>query len=78
MEEQKKAYDLKLLGEHLKAQGLDLLEDGAGKAYVAVKEFLKESAKLSQTPYDDLVAPFYDQLDQVVLPQIDKIDGKIG
>lgn len=77
-----KAYDLKDLGEKLKAKGLpiaeDMLEKIAGEVYLAVKQWAKESAPLSETKVDDFVSPFYDQLDAIVLPLIDKIDGKQG
>jgi hypothetical protein len=77
-----KAYDLKALAEKLKATGiplaLDSAEAEAGKVYVAVKEWLKESATLSPNKIDDFVAGFYDQLDPIVLPLIDKINGKVG
>lgn len=77
-----KAYDLKDLGEKLKAEGLPVLEDAleasAAKAYKAIKAWAKESAVLSENKMDDFVAPFYDQLDGVVLPLIDKIDGQVG
>lgn len=77
-----KAYDLKALGEKLKAQGLPIAEEAleavAGKVYVSMKEWLKESAPLSETKVDDFIAPFYDQLDPLILPLIDKIDGQVG
>jgi len=77
-----KAYDLKVLGERLAEQGLPIakeaLEETAGKVYVVLKEWAKESAPLSKTTIDDFVAPFYDQLDQIVLPAVDKIDGQEG
>lgn len=77
-----KAYDLKVLGEKLKAAGIPVLEDSlesaAGKCYIAMKEWLVESAPLSETKIDDLIAPFYGQLDPVILPLIDKINHKVG
>lgn len=72
------AYDLKDLGEKLKAEGLDLAEDAAGKAYKAIMAWFKESAALSANPFDDMVAGFSAQIDGIVMPQIDKIDGKVG
>jgi len=72
------AYDLKALGEMLKAKGLIQAEDLAGDAYLVFKTWLKESAVLSENKYDDLAVPFVDQLDAIVLPQIDKIDGAEG
>lgn len=73
-----KAYDLKDLGKRLKDAGLPIAEDAlqsAGKnAYVALKAWLKESAVLSSNKVDDVLAPFVDQADPVVLPQIEKLD----
>lgn len=73
-----KAYDLKELGLRLKAKGLVEAEDLALEIYKEVKQFLRDSAALSATPYDNLAVPFLDQLDALVLPQIDKIDGAVG
>lgn len=73
-----KAYDLKALGSKLKDKGLELAEDSAGHVYQALKEWFTESAALSSNPFDDMVVPFLSQVDAVVLPQIDKIDGKVG
>jgi hypothetical protein len=73
-----KAYDPKVLLEKLKKQGLPVLEDGAEKTYVAVKEWIKESALESENKYDDLGIPFINYVDQLVMPQLDKIDGQEG
>ena len=77
-----KAYELKALGEMIVAEakkdGLTIAEEALeklGKAvYFGTKEWAKESAVLSETKIDDFVAPFYDQIDQFVIPQIEKID----
>lgn len=77
-----KAYDIKALGQAIKEEaekeGFSLAEDAietlAKAAYLGTKKWAKESAAISPTKIDDFVAPFYDQLDVVVLPQIEKID----
>ena len=77
-----KAYDMKSLGEAIKVEaekeGLKLAEVAVEKlakaAYIGTKAWLKESAAVSPQKVDDFIAPFYDQLDVIVLPQIDKID----
>lgn len=73
-----KAYDIKALGQKLKDAGLPLaeeqLEAQAGQAYVAIKQWLVESAALSENKIDDIVAGFYAQLDPIVLPLIASID----
>lgn len=77
-----KAYDLKALGQMIKdeaaKEGLTIAEEAVEKlakaAYIGTKAWAKESAVLSPTKIDDFIAPFYDQLDVVVLPQIEKVD----
>lgn len=76
--EMEKAYDIKVLAARLKAKGLILVEDAAIDIYKETKGWLKESAEISKTPYDNIAIPFYDQLDPLVLPEIDKIDGQEG
>jgi hypothetical protein len=77
-----KAYDLKELAKKLEDAGLPVLkeagEETAKQVYKAVKEWLKESAVISPNKLDDVGMPFIDQLDALVLPQIDKIDGQVG
>lgn len=72
-----KAYDLKILGERLKAKGLVVAEDAAEEIYKETKDWIEESARLSKTPYDDMALIVFPQLDNLVLPQIDKIDGQV-
>lgn len=69
-----KAYDLKELISFIKAEGLEVAEDGAEAIYVGMKKWLKASAPLSVNQVDDFIAPFYDKLDPMVLPLIDKIN----
>lgn len=76
--EMKEAYQLKVLGEKLKAKGLDKAEEMAGEIYVELKAWLEEGAAKSTTPFDDMVVPFLENLDAIVMPQIDKIDGQVG
>lgn len=73
-----KAYDLKELVAILKEQGVDVAEDAAQTLYESMKFWIVESAKISPNPYDDLGIPFMGTLDKAVLPQIDKINGKVG
>lgn len=73
-----KAYDLKDLGERLKKNGLNLAEEEVKMVYAETKGWLRDSAVLSTNKIDDLVAPFLDQLDPIVLPVVDKIDGEVG
>lgn len=77
-----KAYSLKDLGDRLIGTGLPIAKEAgeaaAGQFYVAFKAWLTESAALSPNKVDDFVAVFLDQLDPLVLPAIDKIDGSVG
>lgn len=77
-----KAYDIKALGqiiiEEAKKDGLTIAEEACEKlakaCYMGTKRWGKESAALSESKVDDFLAPFYDQADPIVLPQIEKID----
>jgi len=73
-----KAYDLKELAEILKAKGMPVAEEklelAAVIVYQSVKQWVKDSAALSDSKLDDLISPFLDQLDGIVLPAIEKID----
>lgn len=71
-----KAYDVKDLLNRLKNDGLELAEKEAGLFYKHLKEWFQESAVLSPNKIDDVVAPFASQLDPIMLPLIDKIDGQ--
>lgn len=73
-----KAYDVKDLLARCKKDALELTEAEAGLFYKHLKEWFQESAVLSTNKVDDLVAPFVAQLDPIMLPLIDKIDGEKG
>ena len=77
-----KAYDIADLGKRLAASGvpalLNVAEAEAAMIYKTLKEWLKESAVISPNKLDDLGMPFIDQLDVIVNPQIDKINGHVG
>jgi hypothetical protein len=71
-----KAYDVKDLLNRLKSDGLELVEAEAGLFYKHLKEWVQESAVLSPNKIDDVIAPFVGQLDPIMLPLIDRIDGE--
>lgn len=73
-----KAYDVKALLAKMKDSGLDLVENEVGLFYKNLKEWVQESAVLSENKIDDVIAPFVGQLDPILLPLIDKIDGQEG
>lgn len=73
-----KAYDLKVLEAKLKEKGLPEVEDLAEKVYSAVKEWVVESAPVSETKLDDFAPIAFPIIDKIVAPAIDKIDGQVG
>lgn len=74
-----KAYDLKVLEEKLISKGLPLLENLAENVYDAVKEWVLESAPVSENKLDDVAAPLlFPVLDKVVEPALDHIDHVEG
>jgi hypothetical protein len=76
---EKKAYDIKLLVEHFKEQGLDLAEEAAIKAFDGLASWVKESSQLSPNHYDDmLVGVALPEIEKKVKALIDKIDGEVG
>jgi hypothetical protein len=76
------AYSLKILGEKIvakaKEKGLTLAEEAvetlAASVYLGMKDWAVESAVASENKIDDFIAPFYSQIDNFVLPQIQKLD----
>ena len=73
-----KAYDIKALGENIKSKGLDLAEDAIVLVVEELFNWIEESAKLSETPYDDMGLVVLPQLKKLALAQVDKIDGQEG
>lgn len=73
-----KAFDVKALGEELKAQGLPLLEDGAEKVYAALGKWLRDSAVIQGGLVGSVLPAALDAVDGYVKAQIDKIDGQVG
>lgn len=73
-----KAYDIKDLGAKLKARGLDIAEEALIILWEETIEWVKASAAISATPYDDMAMVIMPQLDKAVRDGIDKVDGKEG
>ena len=72
------AYDVKVLGEKLKARGLDVAEEALKGLVEDVFTWVEESVKLSPTPYDDLALGVLPVVKAETLKKIDAIDGVIG
>lgn len=73
-----KAYDVKELVAKYKARGLDIAEDAAIMILEETMDWVEESAKISTTPYDDIVAVVIPVAKKEAMKAIDKIDGKVG
>lgn len=73
-----KAYDPKDLVGRLKKRGLNVGEDAAKGVVEDVFGWAEESAKLSESPFDDLAAAAYPTLKKAAIEAIDKVDGEVG
>lgn len=73
-----KAYDLKELGKKLKEIGLPVAEDACEEVFKSFMSWLKDSAVVSENPYDDMAVFVYPKIEEFVLEKIDAIDGKEG
>lgn len=71
---EKKAYDLKLLGEEFKKEGLEIAEESTKIIINGMFNWLEESAKLSETPYDDMAMVLYPQLKKMALEKAEDIN----
>lgn len=71
-------YNPKELVLKLKARGLDIAEESAKVLAEEVFSFLDESARLSPTPYDDMLLIILPMIKEKAMEAIDKIDGTIG
>ena len=72
--ETKKAYDVSLLLEKLKAQGLEIAEESAKILITSVFDWLEESADLSPNPYDDMAKVLYPKLKEFALERAEQIN----
>lgn len=73
-----KPYDVSELVNIFKSKGLDLAEDAAILVVESTLVWVKESAKLSATPYDDMALIVLPQLESFINKAVDKIDGEVG
>ena len=73
-----KAYDIGMLVDKLKANGLDLAEDAAKVAVESIFDWVAESATASENKIDDVIAPLLPILKPHIMEMIDKIDGEEG
>lgn len=73
-----KAYDIKVLAEQLKGKGLVLAEDAAEILLKEVFVWLRQSAVVSETPYDNMALVVLPKLEELALGLVDRIDGQSG
>lgn len=73
-----KAYDVKVLAAKLQARGLDIAEEGVKAIVQETFAWVKESAPLSATPYDDMAMLVLPKIEEFALAAADKIDGQVG
>lgn len=71
-------YDLKVLAARFKSVGLNLTEDAVKSAVKETLGWFVESAKASETPFDDVALIIVPQLEKAALDLADKIDGEVG
>jgi len=69
-----KAYDVKALVKYAKAEGLEVAEEAAKGLYRALRQWIEDSAKLSENPYDDLGIPFLKQIDAIAMKELEDIN----
>lgn len=69
-----KAYDLKVLLEKLKSQGLELTEEAVKIFVKQLVEWLKESAAASSNKIDDVAALGLPELEKLALGLADQIN----
>lgn len=69
-----KAYDVNLLLEKLKQEGLELAEESAKAVIKAFFAWLEESADLSKNPYDDMAKVIYPKLRELALDAAENIN----
>lgn len=70
-----KAYDVADLALKLKGRGLDVAEEAAKVLVEEVLAWAEESAKISETPYDNMALVVLPELKKLALGLVDKIDG---
>lgn len=73
-----KPYDLSVLTAKLKERGLNLVEDEVKVVIHELAGWLSESAKLSETPFDDVALAVIPLLEKAGTDLADKIDGQVG
>lgn len=66
------------LKDKLKEKGLDFAEEQVKSIVEGVFDFIEFTVKESENKYDDAVVAFLPLLKNLLLEQVDKIDGEIN
>lgn len=69
---------LKMVLDKLKAEGLDIAEESAGKVVKAVFAGVRDYVTQSENKFDDLALAVLPPVEALVMREIDKIDGQPG
>jgi len=73
-----KPFEIAGLAEELKAQGLELAEQGAAVAAKAVLNWVEASVKLTENKFDDFFVMVRPMVEPELSKYIDKIDKQVG
>ena len=71
-----KAYDLKKLGEKLKEEGVELLEENIKVLLPIVMDWVSESAIASENKFDDVLAGIIPAVKPYIMEQVEKINSE--
>lgn len=69
-----KAYDMGKLLVELKGEGLELTEEAAKKVIAKLFAWIRESAALSENPYDDMVVGVIKPLEKILMDKAEAIN----
>lgn len=73
-----KAFDLKVLGEKLKAKGLDVAEELLAVLAGETLDWAAESCAIHPNAFVKFGAPVVAAVKPIVMKEIDKLDGQVG
>jgi hypothetical protein len=73
-----KPYDVQALVEQLKSDGLTVAEQGVKSLVTDVFQWVSDSVKLSATPFDDIILIVLPKIQEQIMKELDKIDGKVS
>lgn len=69
-----KPFDVKDLGEKLKAAGLELAEENVKVLLPIFLDWIEDSVKMTENKFDDFFMMARPQIEAVLMPAIEKIN----